>query len=182
MTEYRVHRSTTSGFTPSAANRVATVTSGTSYTDTGLATGTYHYRVVAADAAGNAARRRARPALVVTTDTTAPTVSVTAPAAGAAAGRDGLAHRHRLRQRRRGERAVPRGRRPTWARRTPRARTRCRSNTTTLSNGTHTLSAVARDAAGNTRHLGERDGDRGQRRAHRPGDRSRPPAGSTWRS
>ena len=39
VTEYRVHRSTTSGFTPSAANRVATVTSGTTYTDTPLAAG-----------------------------------------------------------------------------------------------------------------------------------------------
>ena len=56
MTEYRVHRSTTADFTPSAANRVATVTSGTTYTDPGLATGTYYYRVVAADAAGNASQ------------------------------------------------------------------------------------------------------------------------------
>ena len=40
---YNVHRSTTNGFTPSAANRVAQPT-GTSYTDTGLAAGTYYYR------------------------------------------------------------------------------------------------------------------------------------------
>ena len=51
--EYRVHRSTTANFTPSAANRVATVATGTTYTDTGLAAGTYYYKVVAADAAGN---------------------------------------------------------------------------------------------------------------------------------
>ena len=41
-----------SGFTPSAANRIAQPT-GTSYTDTGLAAGTYYYRVTAEDAAGN---------------------------------------------------------------------------------------------------------------------------------
>ena len=49
---YNVHRSTASGFTPSLANRVAQPT-GTSYTDTGLAAGTYFYRVTAEDAAGN---------------------------------------------------------------------------------------------------------------------------------
>ena len=52
VVEYNVHRSTTSGFTPSAANRVAQPT-GTSYTDTRLAAGTYFYRVTAQDAAGN---------------------------------------------------------------------------------------------------------------------------------
>ena len=70
VTEYRVHRSTTSGFTPSAANRVATVSSGTTYTDTALATGTYHYRVVAADAAGNAGAPSAQASVTVNTDTT----------------------------------------------------------------------------------------------------------------
>ena len=49
---YNVHRSTTSGFTPAAGNRIAQPT-GLSYTDTGLAAGTYFYRVTAEDAAGN---------------------------------------------------------------------------------------------------------------------------------
>ncbi len=84
VTEYRVHRSTTSGFTPSAANRVATVTSGTSYNDTGLTPGTYYYRVVAADAAGNASTASSQVSAVITADTTAPDVSISAPAAGAA--------------------------------------------------------------------------------------------------
>ena len=54
VTGYRVHRSTSSGFTPSPANQVASLGgSVTSYTDSGLAAGTYHYVVVAADAAGN---------------------------------------------------------------------------------------------------------------------------------
>ncbi len=52
VTRYNVHRSTTSGFTPSAANRIAQPP-GTSYTDAGLSTGTYHYKVIAEDAAGN---------------------------------------------------------------------------------------------------------------------------------
>ena len=53
---YNVHRSTTPGFTPSLANRIAQPT-GTSYTDSGLAAGTYFYKVTAEDAAGQ--RRRA---------------------------------------------------------------------------------------------------------------------------
>ena len=43
------------GFTPSTANRIAQPT-GTSYTDTGLAPGTYYYKVAAEDAAGTSAQ------------------------------------------------------------------------------------------------------------------------------
>lgn len=50
---YDVFRSTTSGFTPSASNQVATGLTGTSFTDTGLtASTTYFYKVEAADGAG----------------------------------------------------------------------------------------------------------------------------------
>ena len=52
VARYNVHRSTTAGFTPAAANRIAQAT-GTSYTDPRLAAGTYYYRVTAEDAAGN---------------------------------------------------------------------------------------------------------------------------------
>jgi hypothetical protein len=52
VVRYNVHRGTTAGFTPSAANRIAQPT-GTSYSDTGLAIGTYYYKVTAEDAAGN---------------------------------------------------------------------------------------------------------------------------------
>src|SRR5262245_21976276 len=52
VARYDVHRSTTPGFTPGAGNRIAQPT-GTSYTDTGLAAGTYYYKVIAEDAAGN---------------------------------------------------------------------------------------------------------------------------------
>jgi len=52
VTGYSVYRSTSAGFTPAPANRIAQPTS-TGYTDTGLAAGTYYYRVTARDAAGN---------------------------------------------------------------------------------------------------------------------------------
>ena len=52
VTRYNVHRSTTTGFTPSAANRIGQPGS-TSYADGGLAAGTYFYKVTAEDAAGN---------------------------------------------------------------------------------------------------------------------------------
>ncbi len=52
VTAYGVYRSTTAGFTPSLANRIGQ-TSGLTYQDTGLAAGTYYYRLRAEDAAGN---------------------------------------------------------------------------------------------------------------------------------
>lgn len=52
VTKYNVHRSTSSGFVPSVANRIAQPT-GTSFTDAGLPPGTYYYLVTAEDAAGN---------------------------------------------------------------------------------------------------------------------------------
>ena len=49
---YNVHRSTSPGFTPSPANRIAQPMA-TSYTDSGLGAGTYDYVVIAQDFAGN---------------------------------------------------------------------------------------------------------------------------------
>ncbi|MGW3351112.1 LamG-like jellyroll fold domain-containing protein [Nonomuraea rubra] len=49
---YTVHRSTTPGFTPSGANQVGSAQA-TSFTDAGLAAGTYYYRIRAFDAASN---------------------------------------------------------------------------------------------------------------------------------
>ncbi|RDS83696.1 coagulation factor 5/8 type domain-containing protein [Dyella monticola] len=52
---YDIFRSTTSGFTPSSANQIATV-NGTSYSDTGLAVNTaYYYVVEASNATGTSA-------------------------------------------------------------------------------------------------------------------------------
>ena len=52
VTGYAVHRGTSAGFAPTAANRVGTPP-GTSFTDTDVEPGTWYYVVVARDAAGN---------------------------------------------------------------------------------------------------------------------------------
>ena len=82
VAEYRLHRGTTSGFTPDAANIVATATGPGSYLDKDRANGTYFYKVVAVDTAGNVSAAGAASA-TVTPDTTAPTVAVSSPAEGA---------------------------------------------------------------------------------------------------
>lgn len=81
---YRVHRGTSAGFTPSAANLVAEVES-VGYDDTGLDPGEYHYLVVAVDTAGNVGPVSNPSAATVTApDTTAPTpaTDVTATVTG----------------------------------------------------------------------------------------------------
>ena len=56
ISSYTVYRSTTSGFTPSSSNRIGTVTSGTSFSDTALAASTtYYYIVEAVDSNGSSA-------------------------------------------------------------------------------------------------------------------------------
>jgi hypothetical protein len=147
VVNYNVHRSTTAGFVPAAVNRVAQPAS-TGYTDTGLAAGTYYYRVTAQDAAGNVGPASNEASAAVTADTTPPTVSMTAPAAGATVSGgvtvsatasdnvgvvgvqfllDGLAL---------GAEDTTAPYSITW-------------DSRTASNGTHTLAARARDAAGN---------------------------------
>ncbi|UWX97977.1 DNRLRE domain-containing protein [Arthrobacter zhaoxinii] len=55
VTGYRIHRSVTRGFTPSDSSLLTTSPgSALSYSDADLEPGTYYYRVVAIDAAGNA--------------------------------------------------------------------------------------------------------------------------------
>ena len=68
---------------PSAANRIAQPT-GTSYTDAGLAAGTYYYRVIAEDAAGNVSPRSNEASATVTGDVVAPTGSGTLTATAGA--------------------------------------------------------------------------------------------------
>ena len=70
VVRYNVHRSTTAGFTPATANRIGQPT-GTSYTDSGLAAGTYYYRVTAEDAAGNISAPSAALAVTVPAPDTA---------------------------------------------------------------------------------------------------------------
>jgi glucuronoarabinoxylan endo-1,4-beta-xylanase len=53
---YNVFGSTTSGFTPSSSNQIASGVTGTSYSNTGLtASTTYYYKIEAVDAAGSSA-------------------------------------------------------------------------------------------------------------------------------
>src|SRR6185436_14308694 len=147
VVRYNVHRSQTAGFTPAAGNRVAQPT-GTSYVDSGLAAGTYYYRVTAEDAAGNISSASAQVTAVVPADQP-PSVSVTAPAAGAtvsstvtvgASSSDdvGVAGvQFRLG-------AVNLGSEDTSA---PYS---IAWDTTTVSNGNYSITAVARDSAGQT--------------------------------
>jgi N,N-dimethylformamidase beta subunit-like, C-terminal/Concanavalin A-like lectin/glucanases superfamily/Bacterial Ig domain/Bacterial Ig-like domain len=148
VAKYNVYRSSTSGFTPSAANEIAEVTSGTSYTDRSAAAGTWYYRVTAEDAAGNASAPTAQAAATVLADTTAPTVSISAPAAGAtvsgshtvtatASDDVGVAGvQFRLDGNDLGAEDTSSPYSLSW-------------DTTAVANGTHVLSAVARDGAGN---------------------------------
>jgi hypothetical protein len=83
VTSYNVHRSTTFGFVPSAGNRIGG-SSTTTYTDNSLsATGTYYYVVTAQDARGNVGAPSNQATAVVVGDTTKPTVSMTTPLSGA---------------------------------------------------------------------------------------------------
>jgi hypothetical protein len=145
--EYRVYRSQISGFTPSAANRVARVESGTTWTDRGRAAGTYYYRVRAVDKAGNLGPASGQAQSTVVGDTTAPTVSVTAPAAGVvsaqttvtanaadAIGVESVQFKLDGQDLGAPDTAAPFS--LPW-------------DTTTASDGHHSLTAVARDASGN---------------------------------
>ena len=72
VVRYNVHRSTTQGFTPSAANRVGQPTT-TAFADSPLSAGTYYYRVTAEDGAGNISAASGEASAVVTGDTSPPT-------------------------------------------------------------------------------------------------------------
>ena len=86
-----------------------------------------------------------------TRDTTAPTVSLTAPTDGATVSGTVTLDRHRLRQCPGGRGAVPAGHQQLAALGAPDKSSPygVSWNTTTVANGTHTLTAQARDAAGN---------------------------------
>lgn len=81
---YRVHRSTTSGFTPGAQNEIGQTTA-TGYTDAGdgsthgLQAGTYYYRVVALDQLGNVSAASGEGSGAVSADTTLPRISLASP-------------------------------------------------------------------------------------------------------
>jgi hypothetical protein len=85
VAQYDVHRGTSSGFTPTTANRVAQPT-GTTYADTGLTPGTYYYKVLAEDVAGKIGPASNEAQATVTSDTTPPTISITSPSPGSVSG------------------------------------------------------------------------------------------------
>ena len=148
VVRYNVHRSTVSGFTPSAGNRVAQPT-GTSYTDIGLAPGTYYYKVTAQDAAANVSAASAQVNALAAAEQTPPSVSMTSPTAGAtlagtatvaanASDNRGVASvQFRVDGQNLGAADTSAPYSLPW-------------NTTTSTEGAHTVTAVARDAAGNS--------------------------------
>lgn len=71
VTGYTIHRSTTPEFTPSAANQIGSSPT-TTFTDAGLAAGTYYYQVRAADAAGNLSPSSNEISVTVTAPPTVP--------------------------------------------------------------------------------------------------------------
>ena len=150
VARYNVHRGTGAGFTPTAANRIAQPT-GTSYTDAGLAVGTYYYKVTAEDAAGNlSAASNEASATIASADTVPPTVALTAPTGGATV--SGQVDVNANATDNRGVAGVQfkvdgqnLGAEDTVAPYTVSWDTRAEVN------GSHSLTAVARDAAGNTK-------------------------------
>ncbi|GHD45404.1 hypothetical protein GCM10008097_14640 [Mycetocola manganoxydans] len=77
VTGYSVYRGTTSGFPVDATNRIADAT-GTSFTDSGVGTGTWFYKVTARDAAENVSGASAAASATVTSSPGTP-ISVQVP-------------------------------------------------------------------------------------------------------
>jgi hypothetical protein len=147
VARYDVYRSTSSGFVPSSTNLIGQST-GTSYSDFAMRPGTYYYVLKAVDAAGNNSAA-SNQATGVCPDTTPPGVTMSSPAGastvsgtvavsanasddvgvvgvqfrvdGANAGAEIMASPYTV----------------SW-------------DSRTVTDGSHVLSAVARDAAGNT--------------------------------
>ena len=147
VTTYNVHRSSVSGFVPSVANRIAQVVP-TSYGSAGVPAGTYYFVVTAQDAAGNVGAPSAEVMVNVTADTTPPNVAVTAPAdQSTATGTIALSATANDDVGVAGVRFTVDGT-ATGVERTAPPYT-INWNSTLVSNGAHTIGAVARDAAGN---------------------------------
>ena len=148
VTMYRIYRSVVSGFTPGMATYAGASTT-TTFTDTGVPSNTYYYKVTAEDAAGNVSAASGEASVFVPADTTPPTISITAPANGASVS---------------GSIAVSATAADTVS--TPRVQFKLDGqplgnsivappysitwNSTTTPNGVHILSAVATDLAGNS--------------------------------
>ena len=133
------------------------------------AAGTYFYKVIAQDAAGNVSPASNQASATVTTavDTTPPTVSLTAPANGGKRVADGERDGIRSRQHGGRRRAVPARRHELRRRGTRRSRTRSAWDTTAASNGPHDAHRESRETARTTRSLSSSvNVTVGQRRRH----------------
>lgn len=146
VTGYNIHRAAASGVVPTPANRVGQ-TASTTFTDNTSA-GTYFYVVTAFDPAGNVSAASNEVSATVLTDTTPPAVTLTAPADGstlsgvatisanasddvAVAGVQFLVNGNPV-----GAEDVEAPYSTSW-------------DTRTVPNGSYTIAASARDAAGN---------------------------------
>jgi hypothetical protein len=152
VTGYKVYRSTVASFTPSPATLIGQTTVLT-YTDH-VAAGTYYYYVTAVDAAGNESTLSNEASATSLPDTTAPTVSLTAPASNAtvsgtvvvsASASDNVAVASVQFQVDGNNLGSPITQAPytvNW-------------NTAGFANGTHTLTATATDTSGNAASASE---------------------------
>jgi len=76
VTGYDVHRSTSSGFTPTVATRVAEAVTQSAFTDVGLEESrTYYYRVIAVGSLNNASVPSLEAMAITPADTAVPTIS-----------------------------------------------------------------------------------------------------------
>ncbi|MFD1715609.1 DNRLRE domain-containing protein [Amnibacterium flavum] len=78
VTGYSVYRGTTAGFTADSSSKIADVT-GTTYTDQGLALGTYFYKVDAVDAAGNRSAASAASSVTIAAPAAEPVIVTLSP-------------------------------------------------------------------------------------------------------
>jgi len=148
VVRYNIHRASTSNEAPSPANKIG-VSATTSFSDTGFASGTFFYTVTAEDAAANVGPASNTVRRTVTADATPPTVALTAPAPGsilsgvvavAAAASDDVGVS--------GVQFVLDG--AALGAEDTSAPFTVDWNTNQAANGAHVLSAIARDARGNT--------------------------------
>jgi len=148
VASYNVHRSTTSGFSPSLANRVAQVTT-TSFVDVGRPAGSYFYVVTAQDVVGNVSAPSNEAMAIVAADVTPPTVAIVSPTQGSI-----LSGAVTLSANAADDAAVAgvqfRLDGSNIATEDTAAPYAVSWSTAGVANGTYTLTAVARDSSGNT--------------------------------
>ncbi len=143
---YTIYRSTTAGFQPLPANRVGQSTS-TSYADQGVLAGANYYLVTAQDVAQNVSNPSNEAAVTVFADTTPPTITLTAPTQTTISGVTAVSANTSDNVAVAGVQFQLDGN-ALGAERTALPYSLSWDSSTT-SNGPHTLSAIARDAAGN---------------------------------